>query len=189
MRIGLMGGTYNPPHAGHCAIAQTALSMLELDALWWLVTPQNPLKKDMNLPSTRTRIQQSKELLNNPFILVTDIEEKIGSFSTYDSVLGFKKHFPMTDFIWIAGYDNALSFHKWENWQELLHLIPFCFIARPPAVSLIEKCPLRLDISVNHKPLTKAFKWPLERGVCYYILQMHMISLSSTQMRESIIYQ
>lgn len=181
-----MGGTYNPPHRGHVAIANTALEMLELDALWWLVTPQNPLKKHHDIPSSSERIKLCRQMIFNPRIIVTDIEKKIGSYCTYDSIKSFKKTFPETSFVWIAGYDNALNFHKWEHWRELVAMVPFCFIARPPAVSLTEICPLRLDSGIQHIPISKAGKWPLIGNKCYYILQMHMISLSSTQIRESL---
>lgn len=183
----MMGGTFNPPHRGHLAIANTAIEMLKLDALWWLVTPQNPLKKHQRIPSSDERFKLCREMVSNPRIIVSDIENKIGSYCTYDSVVSFQHTFPNTNFVWIAGYDNALNFHKWENWQELVEMVPFCFIARPPAVSLTEMCPLRLDSSICHIPIEKAAVWPLDGRVCFYILQMHMISLSSTQIRENLI--
>lgn len=185
MRIGLMGGTYNPPHKGHVAIAKTALTMLDLDVLWWLVTPLNPLKCGRNVPNINKRIAMSRDMINHPKIVVTDIEGKIGSHSTYESVCNFLHYFPRSEFVWIAGYDNALNFHRWENWQTLVQMVPFCFIARPPAVTLTEKCDLRMDRGIYHIPLYNAGKWPLKSGICYYILQMHMISLSSTEIRKS----
>ena len=180
-----MGGTYNPPHAGHVAIANTALTMLKLDALWWLVTPQNPLKRGHDIPPAEDRMALCKDLVSNPKIIVSDLECHIGSFSTYESAKNFRYYFPKSEFVWVAGYDNALNFHKWEHWQDLLAMLPFCFIARPPAISLIENCPLRLYDSAHHKSIEKASKWPLKGNICYYILQMHMISLSSTQIRKT----
>ena len=186
MRIGLMGGTFNPPHNGHKAVAETVLNFLELDAVWWLVTPRNPLKKDHNIPDLSTRYEICRDFVDNPKLVVSDIEGKIGSYSTYDSVTNFRYYFQDTDFIWIAGYDNALNFHEWENWQTLVDLVPFCFVARPPAVSLTENCHLRVDSGILHRPLHRGGKWPLTSGVCYYIMQMHMIYISSTQLRNDI---
>lgn len=182
-RIGLFGGTFNPPHEGHLHVAQTALHALELDFIWWLVTPQNPLKTDK--PSdTRQRIALCRNLARHPKMLVTALEEDLGTRTSYDSVRALKNNFPTTQFVWISGMDNALSLHRWNNWRDLLAEIPFFYLTRPPASALIQGCPLKLYTPQKQKLVQHAGKYPLEAGTTYWMMNRKMIDQSSTQIRK-----
>ncbi len=183
MRVGLLGGSFNPPHEGHVHISLVALKGLELDAIWWLVTPQNPIKSEKPLP-LEERMRLSRDLITHPKILVTDIEKDLNTTVTYETVRKLKTHYPATQFVWISGMDNALNLHRWHKWRELLKEICMVHVTRMPAKSLIARSPLRMLSGQKHVVLNKAGKHPLESGTTYWMLQKKMVDVSSTQIRE-----
>ena len=130
-RVGLLGGSFNPPHKGHMHIAQTALRQNKFHAIWWMVSPQNPLKKGTNNFKKRMYMTQ-QYLRHHPKMIATGIESQLDTQYSYRTVLKLKKYFPNTQFTWIAGMDNARIFHRWDYWQKLLREIPFIFFNRPP---------------------------------------------------------
>lgn len=184
MRIGLLGGSFNPPHEGHVHISLAAMKGLELDFVWWLVTPQNPLKGERPLP-LKERIRLSKELVQHPKILVSNIEEDLGTNITYFTIQKLKTYFPTTDFVWISGMDNARSLHNWNHWQNLLREICMIHLTRNPAKSLVQNCPLRMFGKQRHIFVDKAARLPLDSGTTYWMMQKKMINISSTQLREN----
>ena len=183
-RIGLLGGSFNPPHEGHVHISLAALKGLKLDCVWWLVTPQNPLKGAKPLP-LEERLKLCRGLVDHPRILVTDLEKDLGTNITYDSVRKLKKHYPKTHFVWISGMDNALSLHHWNHWQDLLKEICMVHLTRPPAKSLVRGSPLRDYSAQSHHVIDKAGRYPLNPGVTYWMLQKKMVNISSTELREN----
>ncbi len=131
MTIGLLGGSFNPPHAGHIHISQIALKRLGLDRLWWLVTPGNPLKSRQDADTFTKRLAQAAKLADHPRIDVTGFEASRGSAYTAD-MLGFlTQRFPGTRFIWVMGADNLVTFHHWQNWRDIMGLTPIAVIDRP----------------------------------------------------------
>lgn len=182
MRIGLLGGSFNPPHEGHLHISIAALKGLQLDVIWWLVTPQNPLKKDAPA-SMNDRIKLCRKVANHPKIVVSDIERSLGTHITYDTIKKLKKHHSKSQFVWISGMDNALSLHNWHNWKSLLKIIPMVHLTRKPATSLIRQCPLRMYGIQNHIFVNQAAKYPLESGTTFWMLQKKMVNISSTEIR------
>ncbi|MGB4058257.1 MAG: nicotinate (nicotinamide) nucleotide adenylyltransferase [Alphaproteobacteria bacterium] len=185
MRVGLLGGSFNPPHEGHVHISLSALKGLELDAVWWLVTPQNPIKTKAELSMTE-RVSLSRALTAaHPKILVSDIETALDTTITYETVRHLKKRFPKCQFVWISGMDNALSLHKWHHWHELLEEICMVHLTRKPASSLIQRCPLRLLGRQKHVVVgDKGGRFPLDSGTTYWMLQKKMVNISSTELRE-----
>ncbi len=183
MRVGLLGGSFNPPHEGHVHISLAALKGLELDAVWWLVTPQNPLKVEKPLP-LEERVALSEKLTKQyPQILVSDMEYKLGTQKTYDSVRAIKSHFPETQFVWISGTDTAMELHKWYRWKALLGEICMLHLARPPTNYLIEQCPLRQYKKQKHIILEDSAPYPLDSGKTYWMMQENMIDISSSKIR------
>lgn len=185
MRVGLLGGSFNPAHQGHVHISLIAMRTLKLDAIWWLVTPQNPLKKQSDLKNYEDRMRQCHELVNHPRILVTDLEAQFGSNYTYDTICSLRSHFPATEFAFITGMDNALSFHRWDRWQDILKMVTTVHIARPPAQNLIQSCPLKLLSNQRHHVLDRAEYVDLSPLTTYWIKQRKMMFISSTQIRNS----
>ena len=181
-RVGLLGGSFNPPHEGHVHISLAALKGLHLDAIWWLVSPQNPIKELEPLPLDE-RMALCQDIVNHPKILISDIEKDLGTTITYHSIRKLKARYPVTQFIWISGMDNALNLHKWNNWRELLGEIPMVHLTRSPARSLVTGCPLRMYKKQRHMVIDKGGHYPLDSGTTYWMMQKKMINISSTEIR------
>jgi len=130
-KIGLLGGSFNPPHKGHMHIARTALRQNKLNAIWWMVSPQNPLKSSTNNFSKRYKLTRYF-LRHQPRMIATDIECHLNTRYSFQTVKELQRHFPKTKFTWVAGMDNARIFHKWDQWALLLKRLPFIFYNRPP---------------------------------------------------------
>jgi nicotinate-nucleotide adenylyltransferase len=130
MRIGLFGGTFDPPHAAHLGASLLAMKRLKLDRVWWLVTPGNPLKDTRGLAPIEQRIAAARALARHPRIDVTGLESVIKSRYTYDTLIYLVSHCPGVHFVWIMGADNLRSFHRWENWREIANLVPIAVVDR-----------------------------------------------------------
>ena len=131
MRIGLFGGSFNPPHDGHLLVSQIALSRLKLDRVWWIVTPGNPLKENAGLPSLATRMEAARRIGDHPLIDITGFEAEIGTRYTYDTISYLTRRCPGVDFVWLMGADNLAQFHRWQRWEDIAHLVPIAVIDRP----------------------------------------------------------
>lgn len=129
--IGLLGGSFNPPHQGHVLATQQALVRARLDRIWWLVTPGNPLKNPQELADMRLRIVSAKALVQNPRIVMTGFEREIGVRYTIDTLHYIKQRAPNTRFVWIMGADNWAQFHLWRDWRDIADLVPMLIIDRP----------------------------------------------------------
>ena len=130
-RIGLFGGSFNPPHDGHRAASLLALHRLELDWIWWLVTPGNPLKDTRDLPPIAARIAAACEVAAHPRIAVTGLEAKLGSPYTHDLVAALTRRCPEVRFVWIMGADSFADFHHWKHWRAIADTVPLAIIDRP----------------------------------------------------------
>lgn len=184
MRIGLLGGSFNPPHAGHVHISLEAMRTMQLDAIWWMVTPQNPLKGDSPPLPLEERMALCKKLVRHPKILISDIEKDLGTNITYFTVKKLKECFPKTEFIWITGMDNALNLHKWNYWKELLGEVATAHVTRLPVSSMVQNCPLRLYSKQKHVILKKSAPVCLDSGYTYWLKQKKMLDISSTAIRQ-----
>ena len=130
-RIGLFGGSFNPPHDGHRAASLLALKRLRLDRVWWLISPGNPLKDNGALPSVASRMAAAQALAAHPRIVVSGFEARLGSPYTSDTVLALKARCPAARFVWLMGADSLASFHRWKNWRVIAGAVPLCVIDRP----------------------------------------------------------
>ncbi len=130
--IGLLGGSFNPAHEGHLHISLHALHKLGLDAVWWLVSPANPLKEKSTLAPYAQRLASAKKQAAHPAIVVTDIETKLHTRYTIDTLRELKRRHPGARFVWLMGADNLAQFHRWKKWQKLLSLAPVVVFDRVP---------------------------------------------------------
>jgi nicotinate-nucleotide adenylyltransferase len=132
MRIGLFGGSFDPPHEGHALVSRLALKRLKLDRLWWIVSPGNPLK-ERELPSIEARITAAKKIVRDPRVAFTGFEAEIGARYTCDTIDYLHAHCPGVRFVWIMGADNLLQFHRWRRWREIARTTPIAILDRPGA--------------------------------------------------------
>ena len=131
LRIGLYGGSFNPPHRGHLHVSLMALKRLRLDRVWWLVTPGNPLKELAGLPPLPERMAAARSLARHPRIEVTGFEADIGARYTLDTLEYLVSHAPSVRFVWLMGADNLAQFSRWRGWRRIAELMPFAVIDRP----------------------------------------------------------
>jgi nicotinate-nucleotide adenylyltransferase len=130
MKIGLFGGTFDPPHQAHLGACLLAMKRLDLDRVWWLVTPGNPLKDTRGLAPLEQRIAAAKELARHPSVDVTGLEAELGVRYSYDTVRYLVRRCPNVHFVWIMGADNLRSFHRWQNWRGIAALVPIAVVDR-----------------------------------------------------------
>ncbi len=131
--IGLLGGSFNPAHSGHLHISREALKRLGLQEIWWLVSPQNPLKKKEDMADYATRLAGAREMAApEKRIIVTDIERRLGTVYTVDTLTALQKNHPRTTFVWLMGADNLAGFHRWKQWRKIADLVPVAVLDRAP---------------------------------------------------------
>ena len=135
MRIGLFGGSFNPAHSGHAHVAETARKALGLHKVWWLVTPQNPLKPKHETAPLAERIAGARRFARGRTMVVTDIETRWGVQFSIDLIERLKRRYPRVRFVWVVGSDNLDNFHRWRRWQKFAHELPIAFVARPGALA------------------------------------------------------
>ena len=130
-RIGLLGGSFNPAHDGHLHISRVALRRLRLDAVWWLVSPQNPLKPAAGMAPLAERMASAAAVARHPRIHPTDIERHLGTRYTVDTLKALKRRFPGVRFVWLMGADNMIQLPRWARWQEIVETAPIAVFGRP----------------------------------------------------------
>ncbi|MEF2072080.1 nicotinate-nucleotide adenylyltransferase [Consotaella aegiceratis] len=131
LRVGLFGGSFNPPHAGHLLVAETAMHRLRLDRVWWMVTPGNPLKDHGNLRPIAERVAASKRLVRHPRIDVTAFESAHRICYTAETLALIAQKKPDVEFVWIMGADSLASFHLWQKWRWIARTFPIAVVDRP----------------------------------------------------------
>ena len=130
-RIGLFGGSFNPAHYGHYMVALYALKRLELDWVWWLVSPQNPLKDPSETGEYADRLACTREVAKHPRFVVTDIEKQLGARTTAETLRGLRPLLKRAHFVWIMGADSFAGLHRWHDWLEIPNTLPLAVLARP----------------------------------------------------------
>lgn len=132
LTIGLLGGSFDPAHGGHLYASLTALKALQVDYVWWLVSPGNPLKPDTApLP---LRLDSARATARHPRIKVTAIEAALGTRYTIDTVAALQRRFPQVHFVWLMGSDNLAQFSRWKDWRALAARIPIAVVRRPGTI-------------------------------------------------------
>lgn len=186
-RIGLLGGSFNPAHAGHVHISLEAIKRLGLDEVWWLVSPQNPLKSAKGMADYATRLAFARDLTaSHRRICVSDVEQRRGLFYTIDTLRLMLRRHHRTQFVWLMGADNLAHFHRWRGWRRIASLVPIAVLDRAPyALQALHAPFARRFASWRHPACQTAqlAQSPLPAWV-YITLPRH--PLSATQLRKTL---
>jgi len=185
-RIGLLGGSFNPAHAGHRHISIVALHRLGLDEVWWLVSPRNPLKASAGMAPLPIRLEQAAEVAAHPRIRVTDIERRLRTRYTADTLPALIRRYPDCAFVWLMGADNLLQFPAWRRWQSIMGTAP---------VAVFPRAPYSLR-ALAGRAATRFAKWrvreeaaasiALKPAPCWIFLQSQLHPASATAIRAAL---
>jgi nicotinate-nucleotide adenylyltransferase len=183
MRIGLLGGSFNPPHVAHRAISLFAIKRLRLDRVWWLVTPGNPLKDDGTLHDLSERAEAARRMARDPRIDVSCLESVIGTRYTVDTVRYLRRRASGLRFVWIMGADNLAQFHRWQNWRRIASEVPIAVIDRPPQSFRALAAPAAQALAHYRLPENQAVRLADLHAPAWVFLTGMKLSLSSTGLR------
>lgn len=183
MRIGLLGGSFNPPHAGHLHISLAAIKRLQLDALWWLVTPGNPLKGGGGLAPLPERMALARNMARHPKIEITDFEAARPSAYAIDTVRFLLDRRVNVQYCWVIGGDILAQFHRWRDWPAIFAALPILVLDRPGARHSALASPAAQRFSRARLPENFATELPLCQSPAWIYLTIPLCDLSSTAIR------
>ena len=183
-RIGLFGGSFNPPHEGHRAASLIALRRLGLDWVWWLVSPGNPLKDTSALPSVAERIEAACRAAAHPRILVTGYEQTLGSPFTCDTVAVLSQRHPDVHFVLLMGADSFADLHLWKRWRLIVDTMPIGVIDRPGSTLRAAQSHAAAALVGHRLDESEAARLATSPAPAYVILHDKRSPLSSTALRE-----
>lgn len=182
-RVGLLGGSFNPPHAAHRLITGIARRRLALDAVWWVVTPGNPLKSHDELLPLDDRLALSRALVANPRVKMTDFEKDLSSAYTAATIAYLLKRLPGVRFVWLMGADNLAGFHRWQDWRGIAASMPIAVVDRPGWRLKALASPAASALSRHYVPEQRARLLPDMRPPAWTFLTGPLSPLSSTELR------
>jgi nicotinate-nucleotide adenylyltransferase len=183
MRVGLLGGSFNPPHEAHRAISLFAIKRLKLDRVWWLVTPGNPLKDQGDLHDLDQRAEAARKMANDPRIDVTCLESVIGTRYTVDTITYLRRRAAGLRFVWIMGADNLAQFHRWQSWRRIASQVPIAVIDRPPQSFRALAAPAAQALARYRLPENRAGRLADHPAPAWVFLTGMKLALSSTGLR------
>ena len=182
-RIGLFGGSFDPPHEGHRHVTLMALRRLQLDAVWWLVTPGNPLKAGRAIAPLHERMQAAHACAAHPRIAVSDVEAQAGLRYTIDTLHYLKQRRPDLAFVWIMGADGLTHFHRWRDWRDIARAMPICVIDRPGHSRAATASIAGQALARYRLPEEAAPRLPATPPPAWAFLHGPRLPISSTQIR------
>jgi nicotinate-nucleotide adenylyltransferase len=183
LRIGLLGGSFNPPHDAHRAISLFAMKRLKLDRVWWLVTPGNPLKEGGGLRDLEQRTEAARRIARDPRIDVSCLESVIGTRYTVDTINYLSRRLSGLRLVWIMGADNLAQFHRWQNWRRIASEVPIAVIDRPPQSFRALAAPAAQAMARYRLPENQADQLADRRAPAWVFLTGMKLNLSSTGLR------
>lgn len=182
-RIGLFGGSFNPAHRGHYMVALYALHRLQLDWVWWLVSPQNPLKDPTETDEYGKRLAYTRRIARHPRFIVTDLEEQIHTRYTAQTLEALKGAFKRGHFVWIMGADSLANLHRWHHWTDIMESVPVAVLARPGYSIRALQSPAATRYASCRVPQHLAASLPLRRPPAFCFVTMPLRKESSTAIR------
>lgn len=181
--IGLLGGSFNPPHAAHRMISRTALKRVGLDKVWWLVSPGNPLKRHSDLAPLAERLRLCREVANSPDIEITSFESELPSPYTVSTLAFLKARYPRVRFVWIMGADNLADMHRWLRWREIFGTFPVVVVDRPGWRLKALASRAALSFAGSRVSEAAARRLALMRPPAWTFLTGPLSAMSSTELR------
>jgi nicotinate-nucleotide adenylyltransferase len=182
LRIGLLGGSFNPPHDGHVHVSRAALRKLRLDFVWWLVSPQNPLKPSRGMASFDKRLDAAKRLSNrHPRMIATGIEAELGTRFTIDTLRALIRHFPHVHFVWLMGSDNLVQIPRWRRWQQIFYQVPIAVVARPGSALAARQSKAAIRFKSSLHPADAGL--PQEKPPAWTVIDVKRNPSSGTRLR------
>ena len=183
-KIGLLGGSFNPPHAGHLHISKRAIKVLDLETVWWIISPQNPLKKEYS-QTFSTRVKACNKILRTTKIQICEIEKRQKNTFSFNTIKVLKKKYPRLQFFWIMGADNMHNINRWKNWDDIFMEIPIAIFSRPnqqlkAGLSLAAQKYQKYRFNARMLSSVPMPAWSIEVGP--------QLKISSTLLRNHIIY-
>jgi nicotinate-nucleotide adenylyltransferase len=182
MRIGLFGGSFNPPHAGHVHASEVALHRLGLDRVWWIVSPGNPLKRNPPAPFEE-RMRAAEELVTDPRIVVSDLEARLGTPYSWTTIRYLKRRMAGVKLVWIVGADILATFHHWRDWRRIAMALPLAVVDRPGSALAATVSPVATLLRGRRLPESEAWILPERPPPCWVFLHTRLNPASSTQLR------
>lgn len=182
-RVGLLGGSFDPPHEGHLMLSRLALARLQLDAVWWLVTPGNPLKERAPAP-LETRLSQARAIAAHPSIRVCAPEAAWGTRQTVDTLRRIRAAAPDGRFVWLMGGDNLATFHRWHRWRDIGRTMPIAVIARPGARAKALFSPAARSLRAHRLPEHAAARLPFLAAPAWVFLTGPLSPAASSRLRD-----
>jgi len=182
-RIGLLGGSFNPAHEGHLEISLLAISLLKLDEVWWLVTPQNPLKSEDGMTPLAERFRSAQQVATDHPIQVTDIEAELDTTFTAETLTALTYRYPETQFVWLMGADNLCQIHRWRDWSRIFHTVPVAVFARPTYSLRAEKSKAAQRFAKYRVKPYRAGSLAIRRTPAWVLFKRPLNPVSATKIR------
>ncbi|QNE31794.1 nicotinate-nucleotide adenylyltransferase [Sphingomonas sp. NBWT7] len=183
MRIGLLGGSFNPAHAGHRGISLAAIDALGLDEMWWLVSPGNPLKPAAGMAPLAARLASARRMARAARIRPSDLEARLGTRYTVDTLAALVRRYPRHRFIWVMGADNLQQFDRWRAWRRIARTVPIAVIARPGYDGAARAAPAMGWLRRFQRPARQAKTWTTWSVPALVLLRFRPDPTSATQIR------
>jgi nicotinate-nucleotide adenylyltransferase len=184
-RIGLLGGSFNPAHEGHRFVSLAALRRLKLDRLWWLVSPQNPLKGRTDMAPLAERLAGAAACARHPRIEVTDIERELGTRFTVDTLERLRRRYPTARFVWLAGADILPELRRWRRWRRLFSIVRIAVIDRPGYAYRAKVCAVARAMEFGRRRESDASSLWRQRVPAWVFLHGRRHSASGTALRRT----
>jgi nicotinate-nucleotide adenylyltransferase len=186
LKIGLLGGSFNPAHEGHLHISDVALKRLGLDYVWWLVAPQNPLKPSFGMAPLGERLAFAADRFEqHPRIAIVDVETALGTRYTVDTLSALKRRFPQVHFVWLMGSDNLAGFRRWKRWAEIAQRMPIAVVMRPGSTLAPLQAKAMQRFACARRDRAALSQLALARPPCLVVLDGRRNSASASAIREA----
>ena len=182
-RTGLLGGSFNPAHAGHRRISLEAMERLELAEIWWLVSPGNPLKAEEGMAPLPARLASARRAARRAPIRVTTIEQELGTRYTIDTLRALVRRYPRRHFLWLMGADNLAQFHLWKDWRAISRTVPIAVATRAGYHGAALTAPAMGWLRRFVRPAAEARHWTRWRLPSLVLLELPPDPTSATALR------